>query len=75
MLWRNLKTKQMDKENLIEQYRQAYYDLECSMYELKEELGGIKDEIKNLCLKFLLDSRMGKRDKDVFKEVFKKYLP
>ena len=75
MLWRNLKTKQMDKENVIEQYRQAYYDLECNMYELKEELGGIKDEIKNLCLKFLLDSRMGKRDKDVFKEVFKKYLP
>ncbi len=65
----------MEKENVIEQYRQAYYDLESSLYDLREELDGIKDEIKNLCLKFLLDSRMGKRDKDVFKEVFKKYLP
>lgn len=61
--------------NVLEEYRMAYHDLENTLYNLREEMDDINEEIKNLCLKFLLESRIGKRDKDIFKTVFKKYLP
>lgn len=35
----------------------------------------VQDDIKTKCLKFLLESRISKRDKDIFKEIFKKFLP
>lgn len=55
------------EQELLEAFRESYYDLANRMAEFD-------NEVKGMCIDFLLNSNMSKKDKDTFKQIFEKYI-